>query len=84
MKNYNKYTLIPIKKPYNNFTFTAPKGMDNCIDLHVTKTKQQIVSTWKLRSFWERLKFLFNGEITLVIWGQGMPPVSLVNRDILE
>lgn len=80
----SKNQLVPVKKTHSNFVFAAPEGMKDCSDLNVTKFKDQIVSIWKLKSFRERLSFLMKGEITLIISGTGMPPVSLMNGDAIE
>lgn len=77
----NKYDFQPTRKPHQNFTYKAPEGMDNCSDLHVTNIIGGSVSVWKVKSIWERIKFLFSGEISLVIQGHGMPPVSLHTGD---
>lgn len=80
----DKYDFIPAKKDHQNFTYTAPPGDDNCSDLHVTKLEWGSVSVWKMSSLWERIKFLFTGEISLIINGGGMPPVSLHTGDWYE
>lgn len=67
----------PVKKDHCNFTFKAPKGMSDCSDLSVTRLDWGSQSTWKLKSLWSRIRFLFTGEISLLISGKGMPPVSL-------
>ena len=67
----------PINKKHSNFIFKAPESMPDCGDLHVTRIEDNIISNWKISSLWERFKFLFHGEITLTIYGQSMPPVSL-------
>lgn len=78
MKNYD---LLPVKKDHCNYTYKAPSGMDNCSDLYVTKFEWGASSVWKLNSILERIKFLFTGEITLIVHGQGMSPVSLASGD---
>ena len=75
--------FIPIKKPHNNFVFTAPRDMDDCGDLNVTRYEGVIISVWKV-PFLERLKFLIKGEVSLSIWSQGMPPVSLYMGDVVK
>ena len=72
------YNMKPIKTHRSNFVFTAPTEMDDCDDLHVFKSDTQIESTWVFGSVWQRLKFLFTGELTLIIHGSAMPPVALV------
>ena len=77
------YYLRPKRKPHNNFTFTAPKDMENCSDLHVTLASGCIVSTWEIPSLWERVKFLFKNEVSLSITGNQLPPVSLMVGDCI-
>jgi len=73
-------TFKPVRKPHNNRVFTAPVGMGNCKDLYVTKIDpDEHVSTWTV-NLWERIKFLFHGEISLSVIG-GMPPVSISTGD---
>lgn len=43
-----------------------------------------INSVWMLPSFWQRLRFLFRGEITLRIYSSSQPPVAVVAGDIFE
>jgi hypothetical protein len=70
--------MNPIKHPTNNFTFRAPEGMDDCIDLHVTRVDEQ--SGKENFSFWkptpEELAMLnANGCVALSVFGSGHPPV---------
>ena len=39
-------------------------------------------SIWKLPSLWARIKFLFDGKITLRVYGGQQPPVAVVRGDI--
>lgn len=80
----NRYDFQPVKKQHNNFTYTAPDEMDNCSDLHVTNLDWGSVSVWGVKSLFERIKFLFTGQISLIVHGQGMPPVSLYIGDWYE
>lgn len=73
--------LVPIKKWHSNVSFHAPEGMDNCSTLEVTRIGDQLISVWKIESFWERVKFVFSGEISLTIFSRSLPPVSLVVGD---
>ena len=41
-------------------------------------------SVWVLPSFWQRLRFLVRGELTLRIYGASQPPVAIVAGDIVE
>jgi len=79
-REYNVSWFLPIDNEHCNFTFKAPPGMPGCNDLKVFRIlvpDPQIVSFWKCSSIWYRIKFLFKGEISLTIWGAGMPPVSI-------
>lgn len=74
-----------VKKPHTNLTLVA----DDCFDLSSTKVVMggtpMIYTIWECRSFWKRLKFLFNKEITLgIVSGTSQPPVTLQMGDILE
>jgi len=73
--------LEPVKKDHCNFTYKAPSDMEYCTDLHVTKVDFGSVSVWRVISIIERLRFLFTGEMSLVIHGSGMPPVALHTGD---
>lgn len=47
--------------------------------VHFDQSSQEITSIWKAMSPAHRLRFLFDGLITLTIHGRGMPPVSVVS-----
>lgn len=58
-------------------TFQPPVGMADCDPLPVIKTPQHVVSTWMPTP--GELALLAEGvPVTLVIFGGGMPPVSLM------
>ncbi len=75
-----KNELLPIKKWHTNMTYVA----DGCGDLPVLKLKDQIISVWKQNSIWERIKFLFHGEITFSVFSNQQPPIALSSGDIIE
>lgn len=81
--------MQPIAK--NEF---VPKKKEHCThvyhgigvhikDLPVTNYNGTMVSIWALPSLWQRVKFLFKNEITLKIMGSNLPPMILINGDII-
>lgn len=80
-KEYRKDQFLPINKWHNNFTYTAPPSMKNCNDLQVTKLDGRILSTWKMNSIFERIKFLFKGEIILEVSGDSFSPTAIYFHD---
>jgi len=76
-----RYEFRPVKCKHNNANYT----LEGCFDLPVTKGKDGIkYSVWRLKSFKERLKFLFKGTITLYIKSPWVPPTGVSNGDILN
>jgi len=78
--------FVPVEKSHKTHTFT---GTGDIKPLHVTKHIDDdghvtLNSVWYLYSLWERIKFLYTGQITLRISGPSQPPVVLVNGDIFE
>ena len=78
----------PVKKWHTNKIYTGPKGVS---DLPLTQAGNEdtgtgigltLNSVWFQPSIWERVKFLFHGEVTLRIVGNIQPPVSVVCGDI--
>lgn len=72
--------MQPIKPANSNFTYTAPKGMDECQDLHVFVSDDGecriITSAWMPSP--EELALLNAGQpVQLHIYGNGHPVVSL-------
>lgn len=57
---------------------------DGCGDLPVLKLNDRIVSIWKQHSIWERIKFLFHGEMTFSVFSKEQPPIALSSGDIVE
>jgi len=46
-------------------------------ELPVFRDGVVIVSKWRLASFWARLKFLFTGDMYVIVLGMSQPPLSL-------
>jgi len=59
-----------------NFTYTAPKEMENCADLPCYRGKGIAVSCWKF-SLFDRVRFILTGRIWLTLLMDGHPPVAL-------
>lgn len=61
----------------------APKGMDNCVDIHACKTDCNgapvIVTAWKPTPE-ELVKINLGEPVFLMLWGQTMQP-ALVTAD---
>lgn len=78
----NTQEFIPVRKPHNNSNFI---GGGDIKPLPATRYEDGTInSVWMLPSFWQRLRFLFHGEITLRIYGCSQPPVAVVAGDIFE
>lgn len=74
--------FVPVKTKYMDKTYVA----EGCGDLPATIVKfpeggQGVASTWKCQNLWERIKFLFRGKVTLLVWG-GQPPVCIYEGDL--
>jgi len=76
----NEYEFRPIECKHNNMKYVS----EGCYDLPVTAGKNVRYSVWKLKSFKERIKFLFKGTVTLCVASNGHPPVNISNGDILN
>lgn len=74
-------------KPANfegsNKIFTAPEGMDNCGDLNVFQTDEEIISCWIL-SKEELDKIKSTGVIWLSVSGKGTPPVYVSGLPLVQ
>lgn len=73
--------MTPITKTYHNRVF---KGFDDdsveggrVSDISVHDDGQTLEQNWKCVSIWDRIKFLFHGEISVSIYSQSLPPVSV-------
>lgn len=75
--------LKPIERWHRTNIYLGGEGIK---PLPVTRVEDEngitLNSIWELPSFWARLKFLFDGRITLRIYGPTLPPVSLIRGDI--
>ncbi len=73
-----KVVILGPKKEWH--TNSALKGFADIPDLPVTTfhfdAKNAVASIWKV-DWLDRLKFLFDGRINLVVMGQTHPPVSV-------
>lgn len=77
-----KDILIQIRKSHNN---TILQGDGKQIgNLSVTKSQDAIYSCWKCESIWQRIIFLFKGEITLSVLSSSQPPVCLIVGDYVD
>jgi hypothetical protein len=69
-----------ISTPYTNVVFRLPGGTDdNNLPVFVGDNEQGekvIVSTWELDDE-ERAAIAQGATISLVVWGEGTPPVAL-------
>ncbi len=81
--------LIPVKKPHNNKVYKGydPKnlvGVEKIEDLNLTDDGEAFNSVWRCNNIWERIKFLFFGELTLRVIGRAQPAVSIILGDVYE
>jgi hypothetical protein len=76
-----KQEFVPVWKWH---TTTKYNGTGDVKPLPVTRSMidHTLNSVWVLPSFWQRLCFLFSGELTLRIYGTSQPPVAIVAGDI--
>lgn len=80
--------MKPIKKWHTNSVLKGWDGDDKkdpVHDLPVTRIENNggVVSIWKIKSIWQRVKFLFHGEITFQTMGTTHPPVSFYCGDVI-
>lgn len=62
----------------------APKGMENCSDLHVFSDGEYVISCW-MPSWRERIKLMFTGRLWLMFVGaRTHPPVALLTEHPFE
>lgn len=69
------YDLFPITKWHTNSTL---KGFGDVVDLPITKFPGLIISVWKVKSVWWRVRFLFSGEVSFMCQGATHPPISII------
>lgn len=78
----NPKEFKPVRKWHTSNTYIGTNGIE---PLPVTRFDDGTLnSVWVLPSFWQRLRFLFRGELTLRILGASQPPVAVVAGDIVE
>ena len=71
----------PVAKWHNTIKYV---GTGDIKPLPVTRFDDGTLnSVWALPSFWQRLRFLFSGEVTLRIMGYSQPPVVIVAGDAI-
>lgn len=68
----------PVEKWHKNRTYTGKGDVQN---LPVTEYEDTLNSIWQLDSAWERIKFLFHGQVTLRVRGAQVPTI-IVAGDI--
>lgn len=83
------HDCLPVKTPATNFTFTGSPELDQytgqkVMELPVAKTEKAIQSTWKCHSIWWRIRFLFNGIVSITIAWQSQPALAVSIGDPLE
>ena len=71
------YAFIPVKKQHTNRVYVHP----TCEDLPLTYADGRLCSVWKLRGFFQRLRFLFTGEVTLLLLSDSQPPCCIIAGD---
>lgn len=72
----------PVRKWHTTRDYVGPGDIK---PLPVTRFDDGTLnSVWVLPSFWQRLRFLFRGELTLRIYSNAQPPVAIVAGDIVE
>lgn len=74
--------LDPIKSKHAN---SVLRGFGDVVDLPITRVEfadktEAVVSVWSA-SIWTRIRFLFCGEVNLVVRGLTHPPVSICLGD---
>lgn len=72
-----KIELFLLPPTAHKCTFMPPDDMPECLPLEVIRTPQHLASQWVPNA--GELALLNEGApVTLVIYGRGMPPVSLM------
>lgn len=82
----SKYNLQAIKFAEANSTIPGRNmqpGEQAIADGDKTKNtpcyrgEGHILTKWKLKGFWPRLRFLLTGEVSVICFGPTMPPMAL-------
>ena len=72
--------MTPVRFQEANVVQTAPKDMDNCVDVHACKTTSEgrpvIVTAWR-PSNEELVKINLGEPVYLVVWGEAMQPACV-------
>ena len=68
------YTLTPIKFAETNSVLV---GSGTVKDIPCYRDETQVITRWKLRGLWERILFLFKGEVNIICLGDTQPPMSV-------
>jgi len=70
--------MIPQRFIEANIVMAAPKGMENCVDVHACKTTcaahPVTITAWRPTPE-ELVKINLGEPIFLIVWMDGMPPV---------
>lgn len=71
--------MTPQNFPESNTVMLAPKGMENCVDIHAFRDGQQVITAWR-PSPEELVKINMGEPIWLMLVGPTMQP-ALVTAD---
>ena len=79
--------MIPQRFAQSNTVMLAPKGMDNCSDIHACRTKcgahPVTVTAWRPTPE-ELVKINLGEPVFLMVWMNGMPPVAVTVDNTFE
>ena len=77
-----KEQLTPVKTWHTNRYYLGNNGVEPLpVTMHQAQNQTTINSVWTL-SFWQRLRLLFTGVLTLRVAGTQQPPVILLTGDV--
>lgn len=84
----DKRVMEPVRKWHTNDVLKGwekSTGWEKVNDLAITRlaNHQGIVSVWKVKSIWQRFKFLFHGEITFGTTSKTHPPILIYCSDVV-
>lgn len=63
-----------------NIVMLAPKGMDNCSDVHAFHTGQHVITAWRPTPE-ELVKINLGEPVWIWVFGKTMPPVAITCDD---
>lgn len=46
-------------------------------DIPCYRNNGVLITQWKLKGFWNRVSFLINGKVSVVVLGETQPPMSM-------